>query len=267
MLNGTGNDKKQTAGQNKETDQYVNPSSSCSGVPPYCPMSKDVRTCSSLYYRSSSDYTPHDDDHFAELRTSREPLVPRMLNHSDSESDRPLSSSSASMSLATSTSSGIPLSPGIGLAILPPEQFAYFDTFAHSPPRNSAIDDSCTDDSPKTLSCASPGRRTRKSSSNEALDAQLSAPSDRLQSSLAKVEAEPQNRPVSSNHASPSALKPALQIKAYPISEVAGALPSPVDSVSTYPPVSRIPVRVSGKKNVLDGQVASHSSQPKRLRS
>lgn len=247
-------------GQNKENDRYVDSSSSCSGVPPYCPMSRDVRTCSSLYYRSSSDFTPHDDDDFAELRTSREPLVPRMLNHSDSESDRPLSSSSASMSLATSTSSGVPISPGIGLAILPPEQFAYFDTFAHSPPRNSATDDSCTDDSPKTLSCASPERRTRKLGSNEALSTQLSAPFDRLQSSLAKVEAEPPNRPLSSKRGSPSTLKPALQIKAYPASAVAASLPSPADSVSTYPPVSRIPVRVGGKKNTLDGQVASHSA-------
>lgn len=259
--------------QDNENSLCDNSSHICSAASDYCSFSQNIRPCSSMYYRSSSDYTPRDDEHLVELRTSREPLVPRMLN-SDSESDRPLSTSSASMSLTGSTSSESALASGIGLAIIPPEQFAYFDTLAYSPPRRAAVDDGCTDDSPTTLPCASPERRARRSGSEEVLDADfsLSASSDRLQSNLAKVEVESATAvrspgPTSKGSSpSTSALKPALQIKAYPASAIKGPgpLPSPADSVSTYPPISRIPVRAGGRKGVqfpqTDGKGASHSA-------
>lgn len=229
-----------------------------SGTPDCLPAA--ARPSSSLYYRSSSDYTPHNDEHFIGLRTSREPLIPSVLN-SDSESVRPLSSSSASISISGSLSSNAPAASGIGLAIIPPEQFAYFDTFACSPPRHTdGFDDECTDDSPNTLPCTSPKRRAYESGSGESINADLSVLSDRLQTSLAKAGIETKSRSFGSKYGPSSALKPPLQIKAFPASSVPNALPSPADSVSTYPPASRSATRLGIRKVTTEGQNVSYSA-------
>ncbi|KAH8119407.1 hypothetical protein DFH11DRAFT_1782295 [Phellopilus nigrolimitatus] len=198
---------------------------------------------SSLYYRASSPDTPCDEsDGCAGLRASRQPLVPRTLN-SDSESDCAHSSSSASLTASMSTA-GSASTCGIGLAILSPEQFAHFNACDFIPACSSpeCEEDDDLEGSPTTLACtSSPPQSQRHFDDIECGIDGLSTSSDRLQTSLAKLQtqhpyAEGRAPQYTARFAFP-ALKPALHIKSNSNATSAMAeQPSPTDTVATYPP-------------------------------
>ncbi|KAL5528465.1 hypothetical protein ACEPAF_7601 [Sanghuangporus sanghuang] len=199
------------------------------------PVAGPLRS-SSLYYRSSSDYAQQsdDDDGLSYLRASRQPLVPRMIN-SDSESDRPISCSTSSLSTSTSTGRSA-FASGIGLAIIPPEHFAYFDKFANyeyvAPYTPSEFGTDGSEGSVTRLECASPrmqrGCGMRCNNSFDALKTDLT--------SLQTQKTSASDAKSGTNLAS-LVLKPALQINARRAdgSKIV-QLPSPNDTVEiAYP--------------------------------
>ncbi|KAI5123936.1 hypothetical protein M0805_006351 [Coniferiporia weirii] len=208
----------------------------------------DLERSSSVYYRPMSGCMPHEDESLSGLRISRQPLVPRTLN-SDSESERSLSSStSASFSIST-LAGGSALTPGIGLKIIPQEQFAYFDTYDRN--RSCTFvgcrDENDSEGSPTTLACTSSSPRRNQHHLDDMEGGgieRLSTSFDRLQSSFAKLRA--QTPDVESldvqrtTGASSPMLKPALHIKSGSnIAPAVVGLPSPADTVATYPPFTR----------------------------
>lgn len=208
----------------------------------------------SLSDGSSVEYTPrmegeshtYDDGQ----RTSCEPLIPRML-HSDSESDRPISSSSDFSSCMSSTSTKFSSKPGIGLAIMPPEQFANFDKYESTLGRDSPCSSSgCSEGSPSTLPYSS--RREQYQKNVEIAMSNLSARFSQLQEDLSNLHREQDTtdsvrdselgdlqRCVRVGVTSP-VLKPALQIRPVLANRQNAVdqfqLPSPTDTVATYPP-------------------------------
>ena len=196
---------------------------------------------SSLYYRSSSDFAPQSDDdgRLSYPRTSRQPLVPRMMN-SDSESDRPISSSTSSLSTSTSTGRSA-FASGVGLAIIPPEHFAHFDKLAsyeYAPsysPSEFGTDGS--EGSVTRIPCSSPrtqrGSGTRRENPFDALKTDLTGLQKQEAGAIAKAESD-------SSLAS-WVLKPALQIDAIRAGEARVVqLPSPTDTVDSYSAKERV---------------------------
>ncbi|KAL5476572.1 hypothetical protein ACEPAI_3252 [Sanghuangporus weigelae] len=108
------------------------------------PVAGPLRS-SSLYYRSSSACAQQSDgsDHLSYLRARRQPLDP-----------------CSTSSLSTSTSTGrSAFASVIGLPIIPPEHFAYFDKFAHeyiAPYTPSEFGTDGSEGSLTRLECASP---------------------------------------------------------------------------------------------------------------
>ncbi|KAL5485229.1 hypothetical protein ACEPAI_7871 [Sanghuangporus weigelae] len=199
------------------------------------PVAGPVRS-SSLYYRSSSDYAQRsdDDDGLSYLRSSRQPLVPRMIS-SDSENDRPISCSTSSLSTSKSTGRSA-FASGIGLAIIPPEHFAYFDKFAYeyiAPYTPSEFGTDGSEGSVTRLEFASPqmqrGCGMRCNNSFDALKTDLTS----LQTQKTSV-----SDARSGTNLAALVLKPALQINARRAGEPRIIqLPSPTDTAEdTYPP-------------------------------
>ncbi|KAL5523759.1 hypothetical protein ACEPAG_7932 [Sanghuangporus baumii] len=193
------------------------------------PVAGPLRS-SSLYYRSSSDYAQQsdDDDGLSYLRASRQPLVPRMIS-SDSESDRPISCSTSSLSTSTSTGRSA-FASGIGLAIIPPEHFAYFDKFAYeyiAPYTPSEFGTDGSEGSVTKLECASPRMQRRCAMKcNNSFDA--------LKTDLTSLQTQKTSASdaKSSTNLASLVLKPALQINARRAGESKFVqLPSPSDTV------------------------------------
>ena len=221
------------------------------------------RSSSSLYYVSESETCDDEDE-----ESSRLPLVSKSKFSLDSESDRPFSTSSTSASVSTSVSASASFfSSGIGLAILPPEQFAMLESTGF---RRFSLDSSEGEDdlggSPTTLTCSSPKRDEQL---NDFDTANLSSSFDRFQSNinrLSAIEPLPESSFRGALLPAPSSLKPALHIKSGSTTTTTlTELPSPVDTVSTYAPHTAFQTtnRISGGK-LSDDEGSQDRSRSRR---
>ena len=210
---------------------------------------QSVGRSSSIYYTAPSEYNAQDEEELAYLRTSRHALISRFSFSSDSESDRPMSSSSTSASIST-THSSRPFvggfQGGIGLAILPQEQFTFFDEYdrarIHPPctPSERGNED-FEFSSPDTISHASPNTVQRRR-----FEMKNFAALDRMRGDFERRPPSPGSPIQFATQYAPTMLRPALHINP----KLAAActskpMPSPTDTISTYPPrtVRSIPIR------------------------
>lgn len=213
--------------------------------------SLSLERSSSIYHMALSGENANEEEEegLAYLRTSHQALISRFSFDSDSESDRPMTSSSTSASISTTHSSRPFIGGfqgGIGLAILPQEQFAYFEKYdrAQSHPPCTPSDRGNEDydyDSPDTISHASPNTMRHRRFEMRNL-----AALDRVRDELDNQPPSPGSPIQFATQYAPTLLRPALRINPRLAAACTSKpMPSPTDTISTYPPrtVNSIPIR------------------------